>query len=83
MAAQEISVKRYVVRLSDEERERLNVLIRKGKSPAKRLPKARILPKADVSPAGEGWQRQPDHRGIGHQRVDDLPGPQATCGGRF
>jgi hypothetical protein len=43
------------VRLSDEERERLQALIRKGKSPAKRLLKARILLKTDVSEAGEGW----------------------------
>ena len=32
MAAKEISVKKYVVRLSGEERERLEALIRKGKS---------------------------------------------------
>src|SRR4029077_3923254 len=50
MAAKENSVKRYV-----EERERLAALIRKGKSPAQRLLKARILLKADVSEAGEGW----------------------------
>jgi hypothetical protein len=37
MAAQEISAKKYVVRLSGEERERLGALIRKGKSPAQRL----------------------------------------------
>jgi transposase len=55
MAAKEISVKKYVVRLSGEERERLETLIRKGKSPAQRLLKARILLKADVSEAGEGW----------------------------
>ena len=55
MATREKSVKIYVVRLSAEERERLEVLIRKGKSPARRLLKARILLKADVSPAGEGW----------------------------
>ena len=55
MAAREISVKKYVVRLSDEERERLEALIRKGKSPAQRLLKARILLKADVSEAGAGW----------------------------
>ena len=30
-------------------------MIRKGKSPARRLLKARILLKADVSEAGEGW----------------------------
>jgi homeodomain-containing protein len=55
MAAKEISVKKYVVRLSGEERDRLEALIRKGKSPAQRLLKARILLKADVSEAGEGW----------------------------
>src|SRR5216683_507870 len=55
MAAKEISVKKYVVRLSGEEREQLEALIRKGKSPAQRLLKARILLKADVSEAGAGW----------------------------
>ena len=55
MAAKENSVKRYLVRLSADERERLEALIRKGKSPAQRLLKARILLKADVSEAGEGW----------------------------
>ena len=55
MAAKEISVKTYVVRLSCEERQLLEMLIRKGKSPAKRLLKARILLKADVSEVGEGW----------------------------
>src|SRR5664280_2807955 len=55
MAAKKISVKKYVVRLSVEEREQLETLIRKGKSAAQRLLKARILLKADVSEAGEGW----------------------------
>src|SRR6202040_2316225 len=55
MAAKDISVKKYVVRLSGEEREQLEALIRKGKSAAQRLLKARILLKADVSEAGECW----------------------------
>jgi hypothetical protein len=55
MAAKEISVKKYVVRLSGEEREELEALLRKGKNQAQRLLKARILLKADVSEAGEGW----------------------------
>jgi hypothetical protein len=55
MAAKEISVKKYVVRLSSEERERLGALVRKGKSSARRLLKARILLKADVSEGGDGW----------------------------
>ena len=52
MARKEIAVKKYVVRLSAEEREQLEMLIRKGKGPARRLLKARILLKADVSEAG-------------------------------
>ena len=55
MAAKEIIVKKYVVRLSDDERGQLATLIRKGSSPAQRRVKARILLKADVSEAGEGW----------------------------
>jgi hypothetical protein len=50
MAAKEISVKKYVVRLSGDERAQLRGLIQKGKAPARRLLKARILLKAD-----EGW----------------------------
>ena len=55
MAGKDVAVKKYVVRLSTEERAELEALIRKGKSPAQRLLKARILLKADVSDAGEGW----------------------------
>jgi transposase len=55
MSAREVPVKKYVVRLSEDERKQLNEMIRKGKSSAQRLMKARILLKADVSDAGEGW----------------------------
>ena len=55
MGAKEILVKRYVVKLSGEEREQFEALIRKGQSLALRLLKARILLKSDVSRAGEGW----------------------------
>ena len=55
MSTKEISVKKYVVRLSSEEREQLATLLRKGKSPAQRLLKARILLKADVSQDRAGW----------------------------
>ena len=51
----EAVVKKYVARLSTEEREALEVLISKGKHPAAQILKARILLKADVSEAGEGW----------------------------
>jgi hypothetical protein len=55
VAGKEIAVKKYVVRLSADERERLEVLTHAGKSPAQLLTKARILLKADVAEAGEGW----------------------------
>ena len=55
MAARVPSVKRYVVQLSAEERQQLEAMIRKGKSAAQRLLKARILLKSDVSQLGEGW----------------------------
>jgi transposase len=55
VAANEIAVKKYVVKLSAEERERLDSLIHTGKHPARTLMKARILLKADAGEAGEGW----------------------------
>ena len=55
MAGKEIAVKKYVVRLTAEERAQFDELIRKGKRSAQLLTKARILLKADVSDAGEGW----------------------------
>jgi hypothetical protein len=54
VAGKEIGVKKYVVRLSAEERERL-LDFRSGKRSAQLLTKARIILKADVSEAGEGW----------------------------
>jgi len=55
VAGKEIAVKKYVVRLSAEERAQLDELIKKGKRSAQLLTKARLLLKADVSEAGEGW----------------------------
>jgi len=55
VAGREISAKKYVVKLSAEERERVEAMICAGKHPAQSLTKARILLKADVSEAGEGW----------------------------
>ena len=55
MIAKQPAVKRYIVTLSADERERLNMLIQKGTSPARQVLKARILLKADASEAGEAW----------------------------
>jgi hypothetical protein len=55
VAAKEVAIKKYVVRLSADERAQLDDLIRSGKRSAQLLTKARILLKADVSAAGVGW----------------------------
>ena len=55
MTTKRIAVKRYVVKLSEAERERLNTLIHAGKHPARQLTRARILLKADSSEAGDAW----------------------------
>lgn len=55
MGTKAIAIKKYNVRLSEDERRRLNDLIHKGKSAAQLLTKARILLKADLSEAGDGW----------------------------
>jgi transposase len=55
VTAKQAAVKRYVVKLSDDERERLDALTHAGKHSARLLTKARILLKADASEAGEGW----------------------------
>ena len=82
MATREIAVKKYVVKLSAEERERLHALTRNGKHPAQRLMKARILLKADASRGRRSMERQPDRRCAGHQLGDRGPNPPAACGRR-
>ena len=55
MDKKEVAVKKYVVRLREEERKRLEKMVHAGKQAAGRLTGARILLKADVSDTGEGW----------------------------
>jgi hypothetical protein len=55
VARKAIAIKKYIVRLSSQEREQLSDFIHSGKRSAQLLTKARILLKADLSEAGEGW----------------------------
>ena len=48
-------MKKYVVTLTESEREELQRVIRKGKAAARKLLHARILLKADSSPGQPGW----------------------------
>jgi len=79
MSAREVPVKKYVVRLSKEEREQLRALIRKGKSSAQRLMKARILLKADVSEDG-GWSDSEIVKALDTSPDDSLANAPATRG---
>lgn len=47
--------KRYIVTLTDAERQQLQEMLAKGKGAARRLAHARVLLKADQGPAGPGW----------------------------
>jgi poly-gamma-glutamate capsule biosynthesis protein CapA/YwtB (metallophosphatase superfamily) len=55
MASEAAGAKKYVVKLTAEEREHLSALTNVGKSAARRLLKARILLKADASENGDAW----------------------------
>lgn len=49
-------MKKYIVKLSQQEREELQGLISTGKSSARKVMHARILLKADESEDGPGWK---------------------------
>ncbi len=48
-------MKKYIVRLSGEERKSLKSLVSSGKGPARMFTRVRILLKADVAEGGPGW----------------------------
>ena len=48
-------MKKYLVRLSAEERDKLTKLINSGRGPARMFTRARILLKADQSEGAPGW----------------------------
>ena len=51
-------MKKYIVKLTEEERAGLQKLIGQGEAPARKLTHARILLKADSGEAGPGWRDQ-------------------------
>ena len=48
-------MKKYIVRLTSEERAKLKKIITSGRGPARMFTRARILLKADQSDEGPGW----------------------------
>jgi hypothetical protein len=69
-----MGMKRYVIRLSEEERSRLTAIACKGKTAARKRLHAQVLLKADVSPAGGGWTDRQivEALGIGERTVQAI-----------
>ena len=51
-----MNTKKWIVQLSETNREELAMLIASGHAPARKLIHARILLKADMGEAGAGWE---------------------------
>ena len=71
--------KKYVVRLSPEERERLQDLVSKGKTQAYRVGHAHVLLKADVE--GPAWLDRQITEAFSCQRSNGGEPPEAFCVG--
>jgi transposase len=56
--------KRFIVRLSREERDHLEALVAKGKAAARKLTRARILLKADCGDLGPAWSDEEISRAL-------------------
>jgi transposase len=69
-----LGMKRYVVRLSAEEREGLAGLVRKGTVAARKRMHAQVLLQADESERGPGWTdaRIAEGLGIGVRTVESI-----------
>src|ERR1700739_1889160 len=80
MAAKEISVKKYVVRLSGEERENVDS---ERKEPGAPGPEGADLVEGRCLGSWQRVERQPDHRSSGNQPIHGLPGAQTTGGRRL
>lgn len=48
--------KKYIVTLTEEERQSLHAMLSRGKAAARKLTHARILLKADAAPGGPAWR---------------------------
>ncbi len=66
--------KKYVIRLSEEERSRLTALVSRGKVAARKRLHAQVLLKADVGAAGPGWAdlKIAEALGIGERTIEAI-----------
>jgi len=82
--------KKYIIRLSADERQVLSKLARSGKAAARKITRARVLLKADAGEGGPGWtdQRIAEALDVGVRMIEKLrrrcveEGPEAAALGR-
>jgi len=74
--------KRYLVTLTADEREQLEVLVRAGKRSARTITRARILLKANQADCGPAWEdaRIAEALGCGHRTVERVRERFVTAG---
>ena len=82
--------KKYIIRLSADERQMLSKLARSGKAAARKITRARVLLKADAGEGGPGWtdQQIAEALDVGVRMIEKLrrrcveEGPEAAALGR-
>ena len=85
-----IRYKKYIIRLSADERQMLGKLARSGKAAARKITRARVLLKADAGQGGPGWtdQRIAEALDVGVRMIENVRrrcvegGPEAAALGR-
>ena len=83
-----IRYKKYIIRLSVDERPMLSKLARSGKASARKITRARVLLKADAGECGPGWtdQRIGEALDVGVRMIENVrrrcveEGPAAALG---
>ncbi len=83
-----IRYKKYVIRLSADERQMLSKLACSGKAAARKITRARVLLKADAGECGPGWtdQRIAEALDVGVRMIENVrrrcveEGPHAALG---
>ena len=83
-----IRYKKYIIRLSADERQMLSKLARSGKAAARKITRARVLLKADAGECGPGWtdQRIGEAFDVGVRMIENVrrrcveEGPEAALG---
>ena len=85
-----VRYKKYIIRLSADERQMLGKLASSGKAAARKITRARVLLKADAGEGGPGWtdQRIAEAFDVGVRMIEKLrrrcveEGPEAAAFGR-